>query len=318
MKREDPLQLRSVWYGTGLQLSVADAKEISNFRYQQTLEKVEDTGPHSFSAVLEFSVQQDNNETLKTFRNEVLQKTLSVFTDYSYSLEYKEVKLPFSDVVASEVAEFCLVVSEHTRIRCFVLYGFDYHLSHIFLLQESRDSIGLQDSTDKRLALEEYFGSWTGQGVRIQLTRPEHEQVTVQSTVRILWDGEKAIRKTLCLRNPQSGEEMISSQEKREASDFKSQRWLYLRDNSKDTVTSYGNLVNEWMATFSTEMEQNVLLLLPFECFIQAPSYLHADHPYHFEFGCKLSSGRRKRQSRLYSRRGIPSSGMLFVEHLSD
>ncbi|GJQ09175.1 hypothetical protein GpartN1_g966.t1 [Galdieria partita] len=316
MKREDPLQLESVWHGICLQFSTLNAKELSNSLYEQTLDKIEDTGPHSFSAVLQFSINQDETETLETLRTEVFKKTLTLFTGQSYSVEYKEVKLPFCDIVAAEATEFCLVISEQARIRCFVLYDFDFRLSRIILLRECREeAIKLRTDKERRLAIEEYCGHWTGQGVWRKLTKPDHEEVAIHSDVRILWDGETAIRKSICIRNLSSEES--ATQDNRDSSDFKSERWLYLRDNSQNAVTSYGSLVNEFMVTFSVDLEQNVLFLLPFDCFVQAPNFLHADHAFHFEFGCMIKSGCRKRLSRIYSRRGFPVSGMLALEQLS-
>ncbi|GJD08122.1 hypothetical protein Gasu2_24300 [Galdieria sulphuraria] len=152
MKGDDPLQLKGVWHGTCLEFSTVDAKELSNSLYEQTLDKIQDTGPQSFSAVLEFSIDQGERKTLETFRNEIFQRTLALFTDQSYSLEYKEVKLPFCDIIAADVTEFCLVISEQTRIRCFVLYDFDFRLSRIILLRESREATKLRaDSVVKAL-----------------------------------------------------------------------------------------------------------------------------------------------------------------------
>ncbi|KAK4524765.1 hypothetical protein GAYE_SCF05G2668 [Galdieria yellowstonensis] len=316
MNGVDPLQLRSKWHGTCLVFSVHDAKELSTCTYSQTLERIQYTGAQSFSAVLHYSINQKDGETLKILTNEVFEKTLSLFSDKSYSLEYKEVKLPFCEILAAEAIELCIMLSAEIRVRCFVLYDFDFCLSRVILLRESREIDSLGAEVDRRLAMEEYCGFWVGEGSRIKLASPDHERVDVHSTVRILCDGESVIRKTTCVWNPEN--ETNISKDRREASDFKSRRWLQLRDNSQETVTCYGTLVNEAMATFSVDLEQNVLLLLPFDCFIQAPSFLHADNAFHFEFGCKIHDEWRKRQSRLYSRRGFPLSGMSVVESLSD
>eukprot|EP00871_Galdieria_phlegrea_P005573 jgi/Galph1/6016/GphlegSOOS_G4682.1 len=313
---QDLLQDSISWSGTCFEFSVKDGQQLKQIKYKQSLQKVQATGNQSFLVDVAFDISSEEKQSRNVFRKEVFTGSLALFSDFSYSVDYKEVKFPFDVTAAGEVVELCIVVTEDTRLRCFVLYDFDYKLFGVFLLKENHSEVDKDILSSERLPLEKYCGQWVGRGSQITFSTGRNKHTPIQSSIRILWDGDCSVRKTMSIHSvPDSYHEKndddMNSQDR---VNFRSQRWLDLRSNVSNTVTSYGSVVNSHMVSFSVRMEQNVLIFLPFSCFIQMPCYLHANDAFHFEFGCMIHEGVRKRLSRLYSKRGFPVSTTSILE----